>query len=400
MVFFFHTAHKTKINASHIFLGYCLMSLASPLLPGQQLEIGMPGPKLHSLLNLDPDLEEDRRRFDDEAFIEEIKQKPHAAKARYTFNSHDESYLPLHMVIMLGASTDVVELLLNIYPISIAATDCNGNTPLHTACEFQASLEVTSLLLEKFPGAAMEKDFQNNTPLNIACRYRPTLEMISLLINVCPDAIREKSEDGLTPLHSACSYQASFEVVSLLLQSWPAGVKEKDNIGMTPLHNSCEFEAPVEVVSLLMEKYPAASREKDRYGRTPLQSACWHNAPEGVLKRLLEECPSAVKTNDLLMGSLQEYDFENEEARKLVSSVCCIMCDEMSKEAAVEIMTYFIKVNWWGGVCIFLSVHPDVLNVLEINDKYFPYLLSRVKHPWKLLTIWQLISNKQDLLAT
>eukprot|EP00957_Ditylum_brightwellii_P102266 7795478-Ditylum_brightwellii.AAC.1 len=157
------------------------MALAFPLIDGLQLEMKKPEPKLHSLLDLDPEIEEDRRMFDGQAVIEEIKRKPHAAKARYTFSVRYHSCLPIHMAIMLGASTNVVDFLLSIYPLSIVAKDGYGNTPLHSACEFQASLEVILLLLKNFPGAAMEKDGNNNTPLHSACRCGATPEMILLL---------------------------------------------------------------------------------------------------------------------------------------------------------------------------------------------------------------------------
>mmetsp|Transcript_23766 Transcript_23766/g.34632 ORF Transcript_23766/g.34632 Transcript_23766/m.34632 type:complete len:408 (-) Transcript_23766:81-1304(-) len=364
-----------------------------------ELEIGMPDPKLHSLLDLNPEIEEERRKFDGQAVIEEIRQKPYAARALYAFEKSRHSCFPIQMAIMLGASTNVVDFLLSVYPRSIGARDMYGSTLLHSACEFQAPLEVVSLLLERFPGAITEKDFNNNTPLNSACRCEPTTQMISLLIQRNPDAIRERNKEGMTPLHSACSYQASVEVVSLLLEIWPAATMEKDNYGMTPLHNSCEFEAPFEVISLLMNKYPAACRENDRYGRTPLHSACWNNAPERVLKMLLEEYPRAVSKNDLLMGSLQDYYFENQEVEKLVSNIYRLTCDEISNHDAKEIMTHFINAEWWGGAALVVDSHPAVVNLVGVSDKCFPYLFSRVERRSKLLTTWQLLSNRQDLFA-
>jgi len=363
------------------------------------LKIGMSDPRLHSLLDLNPEIEEERRKFDGQAVIEEVRQKPYAARALYAFEKSRHSCFPIQMAIMLGASTNVVDFLLSVYPRSIGARDMYGSTLLHSACEFQASLEVVSLLLERFPGATTEKDFNNNTPLNSACRCEPTPQMISLLIQRNPDAIRERNKEGMTPLHSACSYQASVEVVSLLLEIWPAAVMEKDNYRMTPLHNSCEFEAPFEVISLLMNKYSVACRETDRDGRTPLHSACWNNAPEGVLKMLLEEYPRAVKENDLLMGSLRDYDFENQEVEKFVSNIHRLTCDKISNHDAKEIMTHFINAEWWGGAALVVDSHPAVVNLVGVSDKCFPYLFSRVERRSKLLTTWQLLSNRQDLFT-
>uniref|UniRef100_A0A7S4S005 Uncharacterized protein n=1 Tax=Ditylum brightwellii TaxID=49249 RepID=A0A7S4S005_9STRA len=369
---------------------------ALPPMAGPQHEIGMPDPKLHSLLNLNPELEKDRRKFDGQAVIDQVRKNPNAARVTYTF-ARCYHCLPLQMAIMLGASARVVDFLLELYPSSIQARDGYGSTLLHSACEFQASLEVTSTLLDKFPDATTEKDLNENTPLHSACRCNPTPEMILLLLQRNTDAIREKNKEGMTPLHSACSYQASVEVVSLLLEIWPAATMEKDNYGMTPLHNSCEFEAPFEVISLLMNKYPAACRENDRYGRTPLHSACWNNAPERVLKMLLEEYPRAVSKNDLLMGSLQDYCFENQEVEKLVSNIYRLTCDEISNHDAKEIMTHFINAEWWGGVALVVDSHPAVVNLVGVSDKCFPYLLSRVERRSKLFTSWQLLSNRQDL---
>eukprot|EP00565_Helicotheca_tamesis_P004068 CAMPEP_0185732434 /NCGR_PEP_ID=MMETSP1171-20130828/16187_1 /TAXON_ID=374046 /ORGANISM="Helicotheca tamensis, Strain CCMP826" /LENGTH=380 /DNA_ID=CAMNT_0028401931 /DNA_START=32 /DNA_END=1174 /DNA_ORIENTATION=+ len=364
-----------------------------------EIEIDIPDPKLHSLLNFNPEIEDDRRKFDGKAVIEVVERAPHAARARYNFKGCYDNCFPLHMAVMLGASTSVVKALLRAHPSAITGRDRYQSTPFHCASEFGASIEVMSLLLEKFPGAIKEGDHNHNTPLNSACKYRPTPEMISFLIKTHPDSIWVINNVGMTPLHSACTCQASIEVVSQLLQAWPAAAREKDSNGMTPLHVACEYEAPSEVISLLIREYPKAAKGGDGHGRTPLQSACWNNASEEVIKLLIEEKPSAVKDNDFFMGSLQDYDFENEKTAKLVSNVCRLFCDKVDNETAEGIMKYFIDIEWWGGALIVVDVRPTILNALEIHDKLVACLFSKVKRHCKLLTLWQLIMNRQDIIT-
>eukprot|EP00957_Ditylum_brightwellii_P185021 14089825-Ditylum_brightwellii.AAC.1 len=106
-----------------------------------------------------------------------------------------------------------------------------------------------------------------------------------------------------------------------------------------------------------MDAYPAACREHDGHGRTPLHSACWNNAPEQVLKLLLEEYPNAVTKSDVFMGTLEEYDFENQAVGKLVSHVYRLVCG-ISNQDVKDIMIYFMNVEWWGGVAIVVDFYP------------------------------------------
>eukprot|EP00957_Ditylum_brightwellii_P123682 9429124-Ditylum_brightwellii.AAC.1 len=123
-----------KIKAKqHICVYLSLMNEVLSLIAGPQLEIGMPDHRLHSLLDLNPEIEEERRKFDGQAVIEEIRQKPYAARAKYTFKSCRHSCCPLQMAIILGASINVVDFLLSVYPRSIGARDRYGSTLLHSA---------------------------------------------------------------------------------------------------------------------------------------------------------------------------------------------------------------------------------------------------------------------------
>lgn len=80
-----------------------------------------------------------------------------------------KGYLPLHYACATGASTAVVERLIDAYPASVRARDTNDlMIPLHFACKWGASPEVVDLLVRSHPEGKQVRDIYAKTPMDYA----------------------------------------------------------------------------------------------------------------------------------------------------------------------------------------------------------------------------------------
>jgi ankyrin repeat protein len=161
-----------------------------------------------------------------------------------------DAHSPTPLYIAARRNFDAVKLLLE-YGADAKKT-YDGRTPLHCAASWNKT-EVVRLLLELWPEGAREKDSLGSTPLHSAVIEGNT-EVVRLLVEGCPEGSKEKNKDGNTPLHLAAK-RGRTSVVRLLVENWPEGVREKNKWGYTPLHLAAEKEN-TEVVRLLVESWP------------------------------------------------------------------------------------------------------------------------------------------------
>mmetsp|Transcript_25609 Transcript_25609/g.33943 ORF Transcript_25609/g.33943 Transcript_25609/m.33943 type:complete len:435 (+) Transcript_25609:77-1381(+) len=384
-------------------------------------------------------------------FVEFITKNPQVARAKYKFseegrnssssNSNNQnsvwSCYPLHMAVTLGASVEVIDALYRSFPEVIEEKcifhDLIEFTPLQAACCFQrSSVEVVSFLLEKCPMAIQEKGSHQMTSLHLACFKRASVNMVRLLLDTWPESIRERERFGQLPLHMACGRGASLDVVSLLLEKWPDSIKEKNNDGETPLHLACQGGSS-ETVSLLLNRCPEYISEKDRFGRLPLHIACANGAPLDVISILLDRFPesikektikgklplhgachsgkheivktilqknySAVKEVDLEGRTPSDYFSNSCDAKRIVDIVYCLLWSKTDNRVAKRVMRDCIETKFWDGTKIVLDVYPATLQVMDLPVNVMPTVFSMVDHHCKLLTMWKIISDRQDLVS-
>lgn len=175
-------------------------------------------PRLHRLLNLNPDHGDERSKYEDRSVIQEVLKNPDAANHKYIFFRHNmfEQRYPLIMTIMLGGSLEAVDLLYESCPEAIEETTSYGMTMLHVACWYKASLEVVQFLAEKHPPAVEMKDRFGETPLHRACSCGTPVEVVEMLVEQCPTTLTMEDNNERTPIMCANANNASPEVVSLL----------------------------------------------------------------------------------------------------------------------------------------------------------------------------------------
>lgn len=215
------------------------------------------GEELFRLLNLDPDEEGDRLKYDDDAVIEAVRRDPNAAARKYEFAVYDGyEFYPLVMVVSLGGSLNAVRLMYEACPEVVENTTRqrytrrrslgqahpnqarNGWTPLHFACRYKASFKVMQFLADGYHLAIEGKNNLGCTPLHLACINGVTSEVAWMLVERCPSSIGIKDLRQRTALMYAETVDAHLDVISLL----------------TTLHTLlCRRPSNAEVLLMLME---------------------------------------------------------------------------------------------------------------------------------------------------
>mmetsp|Transcript_25498 Transcript_25498/g.33921 ORF Transcript_25498/g.33921 Transcript_25498/m.33921 type:complete len:367 (+) Transcript_25498:346-1446(+) len=306
---------------------------------------------------------------------------------------------------MVGEETKSRSITASQSMCLLDATTINGigDTLLHNACRDDESLAFISLLLEKYPAAAKKKNNIGDLPLHQACRGKSSHLVILLLLNACPEAARTKNNYGEIPLDIACWNQLPAEVLSLLLASDPNTIRQKNKQGNTPLHTACISKVPEEI-SLLLQICPTAARERNFRMETLLHIACKIQADVNVLTTLLDTWPEAVFKMDSSgktpLNIVNSEKNASSQSNILVGGISHIFQDNLDIDVAKTILYSFIDIGWWNGVARVFSCHTAVIRSLDIHDRIFPRLLSVIGRRCALMTVWEIVCNRQDLITT
>lgn len=208
----------------------------------------------------------------------------------------------------------VVELLMELAPAAVMATDDAGRTPLHCAIDAGASEEIVSLLIASDPARCLVKtapgDYGGNsanTPLHLISSKTPA-SAVRALLRVAPAAASTANTDECLPLHRAVAAGCSMEVFNVLLDAHLPAVSAKDKLGRFPLHHALltapsesggASERASEVVSALVHaNRSACASPVSETSRLPLHLAVANGHSAEVVSLLLDAFPSAVSALD------------------------------------------------------------------------------------------------------
>jgi ankyrin repeat protein len=138
-----------------------------------------------------------------------------------------------HLAAAVG-NTDVLRLLMKLWPEGIRELNYPGDTPLHVAAE-EGKADAVSLLVEFWPDGirAAEQQLYKNTPLHNAAAKGGT-DVVRLLMELWPEGVPMKNRYGNTPLHLAAE-AGNIDAVRLLVEDWPEGKEELNEDQETPL---------------------------------------------------------------------------------------------------------------------------------------------------------------------
>ncbi|KAL7546650.1 hypothetical protein ACHAWF_009981 [Thalassiosira exigua] len=195
---------------------------------------------LARLVDLCPFLAAERSRYDDDAVLALLRRNPAAARLRRSFRcgiGRGDGARPLALVVALGGSLEVVELLVEACPEALEERLSGKRNVLHYAVAEGAGVEVVRYLASERPSLAEETDSFEAVPLHLAASY-PASPPGGLrhLLSVFPEGARAEDFRLLTPLHRACRSRASLEEKVLpLVEAHPDALFAKDGGGNTPL---------------------------------------------------------------------------------------------------------------------------------------------------------------------
>jgi len=230
-------------------------------------------------------------------------------------------YLPLHYACERGCTYDVIQFLVECYPMSLRTRTKHFCTlPLHLALQGELgwgrsklSWETIRFLVQAWPDAMREKDdLMDYLPLhfaihfgctdietdlmNRACKVKSSLTAIKWLVQVWPNAVRVQDDVGWLPLHLAVRFGCTADVVQILVYEWPESCQVPTTNDMLPLHFACSHQSSA-VTLFLLDCYPQAVHFKNNKLQLPLHTACMRETSFGleVIEQLVRAWPESIK---------------------------------------------------------------------------------------------------------
>ena len=223
--------------------------------------------------------------------------------------------LPIHRAILKGASFELIEKLIEVYPDGLSHKDQNNMTPLHYVCIYNFCLDkfyyklrhenisdstghVLKLVLTTRPLEAKETDNDGRTPLHVAAQSKACADAIRELLKYHGDGAARRTKAGKLPLHYALENRASAEAVKVIIEAYPNGIGES-SLRKNPLHCACENRASVETIQILVESYPAGVQEKSVESMLPIHLACANKQSLETIELLLHEWGESIYNRDI-----------------------------------------------------------------------------------------------------
>ncbi len=149
--------------------------------------------------------------------------------------------LPFHLAAGSGnTGVETMELLLDVAPAALTATNSAGMTALHHAAERYGGEWAVGWLLQRAPQLAEVQDNHGALPLHAAARWLFVSSMRQLLA-AAPLTATTRDRQGRTPLHAAAASpfravdDASGAALQLLFEAAPTAARALDGTGCTPL---------------------------------------------------------------------------------------------------------------------------------------------------------------------
>lgn len=188
----------------------------------------------------------------------------------------------------------VLSVILDVFPLAMAARDSHDSGPLQVALHAGAPLDSCLYLLERDQGAARHRNKRGYLPLHSAVSNNASPETVAALLTCYPESASFKSKSGRLPIQYALmSKHPSTRVVQLLLDAYPAGALEQDSDGDVMLYFAMRQQSP-ELVKLLLDRCPESARKKNKHGRLSLHIALMSSNSATIVNLLLGEYPEAA----------------------------------------------------------------------------------------------------------
>jgi len=205
----------------------------------------------------------------------EIVQQLLIAKPDSTIIKNSDGLSPLHIVCAdkIDQRYELVQLFLKGHPQSPKIKSKRGDLPIHLACQSSnAKLQVIEALLNAFPIAASIPGEMERLALQMACESGVNLSVLKAVYERCRDAVLWKDSFDALPLHIACKH-APEQLCLFILGEYQYGSQISDCWDKLPLHYACEFNGSHSLIRALLLKHPEALSMRDTTGKTPTDFA-------------------------------------------------------------------------------------------------------------------------------
>mmetsp|Transcript_9118 Transcript_9118/g.19661 ORF Transcript_9118/g.19661 Transcript_9118/m.19661 type:complete len:360 (-) Transcript_9118:236-1315(-) len=280
------------------------------------------------LIDLCPFLASEKRSYDNSAVLALLRTNPRAACLRHSFRcgiGNTNKVHPLAMVVALGGSMEVVELMVRACPEALDEKLSGKRTVLHYAIAEGVDVDIIQYLTSQNPLLVSEVDSFHAIPLHLAATYP----------------------------------SSSTDVLRHLLRVHPAGAKSLDHRSQTPLHRACKSRASLDKVLALIEFNPEALFWTDwERNSTPRG---WAERIEHRLSDPIDEIVDVLlKAEEILIMGLDNADVKREECQR----------------DAQRILMHFISIEWWGGIHMAFSRNIRLASLLSVPMGLYPELLS------------------------
>mmetsp|Transcript_7504 Transcript_7504/g.17026 ORF Transcript_7504/g.17026 Transcript_7504/m.17026 type:complete len:372 (+) Transcript_7504:231-1346(+) len=309
-------------------------------------EISMAGPPrgcrdedMLRLIDLCPFLASEKSQYNDISVLSLLRQNPQAACLQHPYRCGIGNTHPLALVVALGASLEVVQLMVH-------------------AC----------------PEALEEKLSGRRSVLHYAIAEGVNVEIIQYLTSQNPSLVSEVDSFQAIPLHLASTYPSSSpSVLRHLLHIHPEGAKSLDHKSQSPLHRACRSRVSLEKVQALIEANPEALFWNDSNKTTPLGWA------DRMDRRLSDPIPEVVEILGMMEDILRfgasgegsdesgNYNGEEDEDSDMNNGKC---------HRAQQILVHFRSIQWWDGIRLAFARNIKLVSFLNVPIGLLPDMLS------------------------
>eukprot|EP00957_Ditylum_brightwellii_P115029 8773891-Ditylum_brightwellii.AAC.1 len=151
------------------------------------------------------------------------------------------------------------------------------------------------------------------------------------------------------------------------MKIWPGAAVERDKYALTPLHIACTKRQSFQSTTLLCNNWLEDKKNRTSHGLVDLEKFV--------------------------------YFSRSEYAKKLFTYVSIVHSGKTSDPSLNELLSFFIGIEMWNGVAFVLDKHPDYVRAMNLDIMLMGDFLSIVGRRCSLTTMWEVISNEQDLLG-
>jgi len=290
------------------------------------------------LVNLCPFLASEKSDYDDDAVLALLRRNPKAACLRHAYRCGlgiNSKVHPLALVVALGGSLEVVQLMVRACPEALNEKLSRRRNVLHYAIAEGADIDIVRYLTSQNTSLVLGLDSFQALPLHLASTYPSSLpSVLHYLLQIHPDGAKSLDHKSMSPLHRACRSRADLEKVLALIDAFPEAIFLEDWARMTPLdwaeRMDLSLSDPIpEVVEIL-----------------------------GMVEDIMR---MGNATREIDNGSVEEQGDTNANYRR-----------------AQQILAHFRSNEWRGGIRLAFARNDKLVSLLNIPNGLLPELLSHL----------------------